>query len=153
MDTCNINELTLTDLGAVFYPYYLELQKERRKAALKLFEEKKFNEIRVNYIHYYLSEIYNIELKESDLNDTISQLLQIQKDLPENVDHTKVYMGEDKFGENVLHVSYFEVGIADEKECEKLAKCNASETAWKMKHQSNGRDGLVAKILYDKLTQ
>jgi hypothetical protein len=142
----DVTTLELHELQKVFYTYFLEIQINRRQEALKLFEEKKFNEIRTKYPNYYVSNLFHIDFDTTDLQKTIDKLIEIKEILPENVDHIKVGSTDDG-----LRVSYFEVAVDVSKKCEKVAQTHASNLAWQLKYQPNGKQGKEALILYEKL--
>jgi hypothetical protein len=138
------------ELKELFYPHYLELEKNRREQAVKLFEEKFYDVIRVNFVHYLNSVTKPIILYDGgiEISDLIAELNGIKAQIVNGNFSEVVSLSEE---DERITISLTEYSLEGEEKCSSLARCWASDAAFKLKIQPTGTDGLRAYHLYRKI--
>jgi hypothetical protein len=140
----------------IFYSFFLIEQEQRRKEALSLYQNYRYQQLCSNYVHYVKRESKGELIEDTSLDVMLAQLQELKDRLPNHTANITVgtidNRGKDVSQDGMLYVDWIEYSIAGEDVCKNLAASMSSTAVFKMKNQSTGADGKRYIELYKSLT-
>lgn len=134
----------------ILYNHFLKIQTERYEKASVLLKERKFRELRDNFIHYVIINRKEKEIESGTIDDVIESMIQVKESLPNNADEPRITGDADDYGGGIVILMWNEYNLPNESTPVNLAKNYTRDAVFKLEHQPNGLDAKRYQKILDK---